>query len=108
MIDHSSSAVNGDFRTCSELIEWGRQYEIGSDRCGRYENDSYNCCPTVPENPCIICPNGATVSDYFVPHQMKGGHARNKLSVPNVSKLGPTHADCMMYMMAKLLLPSYS
>jgi hypothetical protein len=36
--------------------------------CAISEIQELNCCPSEPENPCIICPNGATVGDDFVPN----------------------------------------
>jgi hypothetical protein len=99
--DLASDADNGDLRTCSECIKWGKKYEIGFVKCGRFEIDVYNCCPSVPENPCIICPNGVPLLVILLCHQMKGGHAGISLSVQNVFNLGPTK-DCRMYMMATI------
>ena len=36
--------------------------------CAISEIQELNCCPSKPENPSIICPNGATVGDDFVPN----------------------------------------
>ena len=60
-------ADDGDSRTCADLIEWAKLYEIGSDECGNSELHELHCCYTAPENPCIICPNGATAGDDYVP-----------------------------------------
>ena len=57
----------GDSKTCGDLIEAAQQYSTGSEWCGLSEMHELHCCPTVPENPCIICPNGATAGDDFVP-----------------------------------------
>jgi hypothetical protein len=60
-------ADDGDSRTCVDLIELAKLYEIGSDECGNSELHELHCCYTAPENPCIICPNGATAGDDYVP-----------------------------------------
>ncbi|KAL3823874.1 hypothetical protein ACHAXA_005456 [Cyclostephanos tholiformis] len=56
-----------DSRTCAELIEAAKQYETGTKWCGMNEIHEVHCCPTIPDNPCNICPNGATAGDDFVP-----------------------------------------
>ena len=56
-----------DPRTCAALIEAAKQYESGTEWCAVAEMDELYCCPIVPENPCNICPNGATAGDEFVP-----------------------------------------
>ena len=60
-------ADDGDSRTCADLIDEARLYDIGSDECGNSELHELHCCYTAPENPCIICPNGATAGDDYVP-----------------------------------------
>jgi len=72
----------GSTTTCSDLIKGAKQFESGSDACGFYDIVVAFCCPPVetpvddttvatttttsstsaPEvdNPCIICPSGAT------------------------------------------------
>jgi trypsin len=68
MLDFIGSLFGfGDSRTCGDLIEAAKQYNTGSEWCGLSEMHELHCCPTVPENPCIICPNGATAGDDFVP-----------------------------------------
>ena len=59
----------GNTATCSELIEYAKQYESGSVACGLFDIDREHCCPTDPvvDNTCIICPDGATAGDDFVP-----------------------------------------
>ena len=56
--------------TCAELIDAAKQYESGSKGCPSSEIHKLYCCPSVPENPCIICPNGITHpdGDYHVSH----------------------------------------
>ena len=51
-------AVIGDPTTCAELIDAAKLHEA--------EGDESSCCLTEIENPCIICPNGATVGDDYV------------------------------------------
>jgi hypothetical protein len=60
-------ADDGDSRTCADLIDEARLYEIGSEECGNSELHELHCCFTEPENPCIICPDGATAGDDYVP-----------------------------------------
>ncbi|KAL3823875.1 hypothetical protein ACHAXA_005457 [Cyclostephanos tholiformis] len=57
----------GDVRTCSTLIEAATQYQPGTEWCALHEMHEVHCCPTVPEHPCALCPNGATAGDGFVP-----------------------------------------
>ncbi len=57
----------GDLRTCADLIDEAKLYDAGDDDCGWYVLTEKDCCFTLPENPCIICPNGATASDEYVP-----------------------------------------
>jgi hypothetical protein len=65
--DFAPYADIGDSRTCSDIIEEAKLYEIGSDDCGLFEMDEFLCCYTKPENLCIICPDGVTASDGYVP-----------------------------------------
>jgi hypothetical protein len=52
--------------TCKEIIEFTKNFETGSEYCELSELDESFCCPTVSENPCIICPGGITAGDDFV------------------------------------------
>ena len=70
--DFAPYANSGDLATCAELIQMASLFESGSHMCGYSEIDELSCCPTVPENPCIICPNGATAGDDFVPNAGEG------------------------------------
>ena len=65
--DFAPDVDDGDSRTCADLIDEAKLYEIGSDECGGFEFKELNCCYTIPENPCIICPDGATAGDDHVP-----------------------------------------
>ena len=60
-------ADTGDFRTCANLINEAKLYETGSDDCGLFEFEELNCCYKKPDNPCNICPDGATAGDEYVP-----------------------------------------
>ncbi|KAL3823888.1 hypothetical protein ACHAXA_005470 [Cyclostephanos tholiformis] len=66
--DYVPYADDGDTMTCAQYIELAAWYESGSYVCGYFEIDELSCCPTEPEDACIICPNGATVGDDFVPY----------------------------------------
>ena len=65
-----SAKFDGDPTTCKLLVDGDYSAAIGagSESCA-YSQDSIEpfCCPTTPENPCIICPDGATADDGFVP-----------------------------------------
>jgi len=54
------SGMEGNPSTCAELIDTAKQYEPGSEGCAASEIHELYCCPSVPEDPCIICPNGVT------------------------------------------------
>ena len=58
----------GDTTTCAELIDAAKQYEVGSEWCALSELHELYCCFTAPENPCTLCPNGATAGYVFVPN----------------------------------------
>jgi hypothetical protein len=63
-------ADHEDSRTCKDLIEFAASFEAGSEQCSLYfDVDAAICCPnaTASENPCSICPDGATAGDEFVP-----------------------------------------
>jgi hypothetical protein len=66
--DYAPYAENGDPTTCAQYIEFAAAFESGSYVCGYFEVDELSCCPTVPEDACIICPDGATVGGDFVPY----------------------------------------
>jgi hypothetical protein len=59
--------------TCVQLVEIARIFESGSYICGDAEIQAYPCCPNEPEDPCIICPNGATAGNDFIPNAEEGG-----------------------------------
>jgi hypothetical protein len=58
---------------CSDIIKEFSQFESESDTC-TFLDEAYKnfCCPAPPENPCNICPNGATAGDDFVPNSYSG------------------------------------
>jgi hypothetical protein len=66
--DFAPDADRGDPTTCKELIDLRSKIDAGSELCyGGYVEAK--CCPApiAPENPCIICPDGATAGDDFSP-----------------------------------------
>ena len=66
--DFAPYADIGDPSTCAEIIEHFTLFETASDFCGVIgKGEGLHCCPTMPESPCIICPNGATAGDDFFP-----------------------------------------
>ncbi len=60
--------MEGDPSTCAELVDSAKQYEAGSESCASSEIHELYCCYTAPENPCTLCPNGATFGYDFVPN----------------------------------------
>jgi hypothetical protein len=54
--------------TCKELIDDAKLFETGSLWCSRYEGAGTYCCPTTPDDPCTLCPNGVTVADDYEPY----------------------------------------
>jgi hypothetical protein len=55
--------------TCKELIDNAKLFETGSLWCAQYEEAGLNyCCPTTPDDPCTLCPNGITVADDYDPY----------------------------------------
>ncbi|KAL3812113.1 hypothetical protein ACHAXA_009372 [Cyclostephanos tholiformis] len=71
-------APNGEYDedpfTCKKYMDLFKTIEEGSAMC---ESSQYwtggGCCPgTLPENPCIACPNGITAGDDFAPYAGNG------------------------------------
>ena len=60
--------MEGDPSTCAELVDAAKQHEAGSESCASSEIHELYCCYTAPENPCTLCPNGATFGYDFVPN----------------------------------------
>jgi hypothetical protein len=58
-----------NYFTCGELIDAAQQYVTGSTECAQFDVHELYCCPTIPEDNCDICPNGATAGDSFIPLQ---------------------------------------
>jgi hypothetical protein len=55
-----------DHRKCKEIIDDATLFETGGLWCAQYEElAGLYCCPTTPENPCTLCPNGITVADDY-------------------------------------------
>jgi hypothetical protein len=54
--------------TCKELIDDAKLFETGSSWCALYEDARAFCCPTTPDDPCTVCPNGITVADDYEPY----------------------------------------
>jgi len=69
--DFAPYAGRGDPRTCSELIDYAKLFESSSDFCTS-DIDERVCCPPPPDNPCIICPDGPTAADDFIPYAAMG------------------------------------
>jgi hypothetical protein len=65
--DFAPYVDDGDLRTCADLIDEAKLYETGSYDCGGFEFGERECCFTPPQNPCIMCPDGATAGDDYVP-----------------------------------------
>ena len=54
--------------TCKEIIDNAKLFETGSLWCAQYEFAGTYCCPTTPDDPCTLCPNGITVADDYEPY----------------------------------------
>ena len=66
--DFAPLANWGDNTTCKELVEFAFLIEAESALCTSTQDlDESFCCPTAAENPCIVCPDGATAGDDFAP-----------------------------------------
>ncbi|KAL3808209.1 hypothetical protein ACHAXA_001197 [Cyclostephanos tholiformis] len=57
--------------TCAQLIEYSYLFESSDDWCTP-DKDEAMCCPKAADNPCIICPNGATAGEDFLPYGTSG------------------------------------
>ena len=55
--------------TCSYWLDFYANFDAKSDTCtvGWGAQFESHCCPTVANNPCIICPDGATAGEEIVP-----------------------------------------
>jgi hypothetical protein len=65
--DYAPYADDEYDRTCAQLIQNALTVESGTADCGWYEFGELECCETQHENPCVICPDGATAGDDYVP-----------------------------------------
>ena len=94
--DYAPYADDGDGRTCSQLIMEALTFETGTDECGLAEMDELLCCYTSPTSPCIICPDGATAGEDFVP-DIEGNTLTCGLLIES-SKLFSSESDsCRLY-----------
>ena len=60
--------ISNRYGCFDEVISTFMTYESESDVCKiQGEKFESQCCPTPAENPCVICPTGATVGDDFAP-----------------------------------------
>jgi hypothetical protein len=83
----------GNTYTCAELIDYATQFETESDYCGVFgESDESYCCYTEPENPCVICPNGANAGDDFVP-EYEGSLNMTCVEIINEATIVETGSD---------------
>jgi hypothetical protein len=60
-----------DGNTCSYWLDYyAANFDAESDWCtvGHGVNIESRCCPTVANNPCTICPDGATAGEDIVPY----------------------------------------
>jgi hypothetical protein len=59
--------------TCKEIIISAKLFETGGLWCAQYEElAGMYCCPTTPDDPCALCPNGITVADDYEPYNNGG------------------------------------
>lgn len=64
--DFKPVANGGDPITCKVLIEDAKIFEAGTKWCATYEKAAMDCCPSVVQNPCRICPDGPSYGGYPV------------------------------------------
>jgi hypothetical protein len=59
-----------DGNNCLYWLEFYADFDAESDKCsvGWVADVESHCCPTEANNPCIICPGGASFGDNFVPY----------------------------------------
>jgi hypothetical protein len=57
----------GYLMPCKELIEEYKFLDTENSECAWKDWEEALCCPTTPENPCNICPDGLTAADDFFP-----------------------------------------
>jgi hypothetical protein len=64
---------DGDPTTCKQFVNDSAAIGAGSESCAEAQDEIEPfCCPTTPENPCIICSDGVTAGEDFVPFANDG------------------------------------
>ena len=60
----------GNINTCQDIIDYGTEYETDESYICEVNLNlwEYICCPPAINHPCLVCPNGVTVDDVFVPY----------------------------------------
>jgi hypothetical protein len=55
---------------CTDVLDHAKNFDAESDTCavGWGADIESHCCPTVANNPCTICPDGATAGEDFLPY----------------------------------------
>ena len=74
MGDETPYADDGDYTTCNEIIDYYVRFESGSYACSVGYRHSFSCCPSTVEDPCVICPYGATAGDDSIPYAQLGDY----------------------------------
>ena len=71
--DFAPFTYEEDFFTCKEYIDAFKLIEKGTEACD-YDSQyvAGYCCPKTLDNPCIMCPNGATSGEDFAPYTESG------------------------------------
>ena len=83
-------------RTCAEIIDAAKLSEIGSDDCGYFEFSELLCCFVEPEIPCIICPDGATATDDYVP-EYEGNTLTCSGLIESATQFESRSDECRLY-----------
>ena len=65
--DFMPYADGGNLAPCKVIIEDYKFFDAENPECAWKNWDEALCCPTTPENPCNICPDGLTAADDFFP-----------------------------------------
>ena len=66
-IDVDSIPYEYSWWSCRDAIEIAAHYEAGSYECAHASQWEIECCPATVEDPCTICPDGATYGDDHTP-----------------------------------------
>ena len=85
---------DGDFFTCKEYIDFFKLVEKGTEACNYSQLVAGYCCPKTLDNPCNMCPNGATSGEDFAPYTESGYLKTCKVYMEQYKFLQAEGSDC--------------